>query len=168
MDSQVELRTKTTEMKEWLWGGPTGKRLWIKTRILRLDAVEEEEELIENMKKSMIQPEELGLKLVLNSIFNKVPEDIVLCSRHAAARRSHHGRGNGKKMSRVLLRRRGLNECSQINSMLCRGTVCFCFCPDPKKTAGVFALPYTHFVKTGSFIFSTFLCSNFTQLCILR
>lgn len=34
----------------------------------------------------MIQPEELGLKLVLNSIFNKVPEDIVLCSGHAATR----------------------------------------------------------------------------------
>lgn len=52
MDSQVELRTKTTEMKEWLWGGPTGKRPWIKTRIFHLDAVEEEEELIENMKKA--------------------------------------------------------------------------------------------------------------------
>lgn len=51
MDSQVELRTKMTKMKEWLWGDPTGKRLCINTRILCLDPVEEEEELIENMKQ---------------------------------------------------------------------------------------------------------------------
>lgn len=37
----------------------------------------------------MIQPEELALKLILNSIFKEVPEDIVLCSRQATAWCSH-------------------------------------------------------------------------------
>lgn len=81
-------------------------------RILCLDAVAEEKKLMENMKQSMINSEELGHKLVLNSIFNKVPEDIVLCLRHATAQKSHRGRGSGKKMSRGLPRSQGLEYVS--------------------------------------------------------
>lgn len=89
----------------------------------------------------MLKSEELGHKLVLNSIFNKVPEDIVLCLRHATAQKNRHGRGNGKKMSRGLPRSQGLNKYSEINSMLCRIIVFFCFCPYTKNTAVSFGLP---------------------------
>lgn len=63
----------------------------------------------------MIRPEELAFKLVLNSIFKEVLEDIVLCLRQATAWCSHCGRGNGKKTSGGL-RKQGLNEHSQLNN----------------------------------------------------
>lgn len=91
--------------------------------------------------KGMIKSEKLGHKLVLNSIFNKVPEGIVLCSRHATGQKSHHGKGNGKKMSRGLPRSQGLNKYSEINSMLCKIIVFFCFCPYTKNTTVSFGLP---------------------------
>lgn len=68
---------------------------------------------MENMK----QRHDKGYKLVFNSIFSKVLEAIVLCSRHATAQKSHHGRGNGKKMSRGFPRSQGLNKCSEINNI---------------------------------------------------
>lgn len=86
---------------------------WIKTRILCLNAGGEKEELMKNMK----QRRDKGHKLVFNSIFNKVPKAIVLCSRHATAQKSHHGRGNGKKMSRGFPRSQGLNKYSEINNI---------------------------------------------------